>query len=357
MIFRILNIKDHISEIISINNLQIPSHFIENTNVNTYITKPKVYQIGLLFSFLTGLVIGKIWLYFNDSYIGKIFINNVNIYILKYFSRKILDISLFGKLFIFLLCIFIVIDIYQNYYCNSVFVHNSFESNLGKILLNKVENKTNYVIDTSNSVIIVKNPIINVPVEATPTIFVRVVIAALSTAAGLKSGIKLAKIIPSIGGIASMVLGTIIASQTINDTANKILNYSLSYSISETKNSFISVDYSQFINENVNISKNNEIYSEYPYNLIPDLNMYINIEIWFLIILINVLLTAYLLEKKIDINKFIKNDRFRKILNYMYNRYISIWSVSRNFIIIWCILMLLLCIFMSKLILFILLSS
>ena len=84
--------------------------------------------------------------------------------------------------------------------------------------------------------------------------------------------------------------------------------------------------------------------------------MYINIEIWFIIILINVLLTAYLLEKKIDINKFITNDRMRKILNYMYNRYISVWSVSRNLIIIWCILMFILCIFMSKLILYIVLS-
>jgi len=84
--------------------------------------------------------------------------------------------------------------------------------------------------------------------------------------------------------------------------------------------------------------------------------MYINIEIWFLIILINVLLTAYLLEKNIDINKYIKNDKLRKLLNYMYNRYISVWSVSKNLIIIWCILMLLICIFMIKLILFILLS-
>jgi len=88
--------------------------------------------------------------------------------------------------------------------------------------------------------------------------------------------------------------------------------------------------------------------------------MYINIEIFFLIIIINILLTAYLLEKKIDINnfKFIKNDRLKKLLNYMYNRYISVWSFSRNrnIIIIWCILMLILCIFMSKLILFIVLS-
>jgi hypothetical protein len=147
-----------------------------------------------------------------------------------------------------------------------------------------------------------------------------------------------------------MVVGTTLSVPFISLTANKFLNTSSE----EIQQSFIPMKFSQFIN--LNNSKNNDKFSEYPYNLIPDLDMYINIEIWFLIILINVLLTAYLLETKIDINKFIQNDRMRKILNYMYNRYISVWSVSRNFIIIWCILMFILCIFMSKLILYIVLS-
>jgi len=116
-----------------------------------------------------------------------------------------------------------------------------------------------------------------------------------------------------------------------------------------TVNIYIPVNLYHFFNEN-------ETFSEYPYNLIPDLNMYVNIEIWFLIILINVLITPYLLEKKIDIKNYIKNDRLIKFLNYMYNKYISVWSVSRNIIIIWCILMLLLCIFMSKVILYLVLS-
>jgi hypothetical protein len=117
----------------------------------------------------------------------------------------------------------------------------------------------------------------------------------LQTAAAMKAGLELAKNVPSIGAKAAVVVGTSIAAQTVNITANKILKTT---SFSEIKNSFIPVEMSQFINEIVNNSKMNEKYSEYPYNLIPDLNMYINIEIWFLIILINVLLTAYLLEKK-----------------------------------------------------------
>jgi hypothetical protein len=215
------------------------------------------------------------------------------------------------------------------------------------------ENNKNSIVDASHSVVNVQNPIANVSV---PVEVAQAASTAFSTAAGMKIGLELAKNIPNIGAKAALVVGTSIAAQAINITANKILKSSSS-SDSETKNSFIPIDMAHFINENINNNKNYDKYSEYPYSLIPDLNLYVNIEIWFLIILINVLVTAYLLEKKIDINLFIKNDRLRKLLNYMYNRYISVWSISKNLIIIWCILMLIICIFMSKLILFILLSQ
>lgn len=119
-----LNFKDSISEVIFISNLQFSSHYMENTNIITYISIPKIYKIGLFNSFLIGLVIGKLWLYFNKSHIGKLFINNVNIYIYKYISKRILNISLFWKLFLFLLCVFIVIDIYQFNYYNSFISFN-----------------------------------------------------------------------------------------------------------------------------------------------------------------------------------------------------------------------------------------
>ena len=210
------------------------------------------------------------------------------------------------------------------------------------------ENKDKSLVDASKSTVNITNPIANVsvPVEAA-----KVASTAFSTAAGLKVGLELAKSVPSVGAKAAVTLGTAAAAQAINITSTKIMA-----SYSDTAKKFIPVNTSQFINEIGNNRNINDKFSEYPYNLIPDLNMYINIEIWFLVILTNVLLTAYLLDKKIDINKFITNDRFRELLTYLYNRYISIWSVSRNLIIIWCILMLFLCIFMSKLILFIVLS-
>jgi hypothetical protein len=119
-----LNIKNPISDIISISNLQISSHFTENINI--YIPKPKIYKINIFYSFLIGLILGKLWLFTNKNkfFIGKLFIDNVNIYILKYINIRILKISLFWKLFLFLFCIFILIDIYQIYYYNNFISFN-----------------------------------------------------------------------------------------------------------------------------------------------------------------------------------------------------------------------------------------
>jgi hypothetical protein len=342
-----LNIKDHISEFIYISNVQCSDYFLDQTNFPYYINYNKGYNVGFWYSFLIGLVLGKIWLYINNSSIGKLIINNINIYIFKYISRRILNIPLFWKLFIFLFCLFLIIDIYHNFYYKGVI---SWDWKNFNVIFNMVENQTNAVVDVdaSNSVINVQTPVANVivPVET-----FQVASTAVSTALGMKAGLELAKNVPGIGAKAAVVVGTAVAAQAINITSNKIITSS-----SETKNSFLSVDMSNFVDDIFMNSKNNDKFSEYPYNLIPDLNMYINLEIWFIFILINVLLTAFLLEKKIDINKYIKNDKWKNLLNYIYNRYISVWSVSRNIIIIWCILMLILCIFMSKLILFIVLS-
>jgi hypothetical protein len=348
MTLKLLNIKFYIAETVSIYKLQFSPeecNLIDNKNIITYISNLNLYNIGLLNSFLFGLIIGKIWLYFNKLYIGKLFLNNVNIYIIKYISKRILNISLFWKLFIFLFCLFILIDIYQIYNYNGVI---NFDLNLNDTILNMSESKNNPIIDASKSTINVNNPVANVsiPIEA-----VKIATTSISTAAGMKAGLELSKNVPGIGAKAAVVTGTAIVAQAINITANKILK-----STSNTKNNFIPININHFINENVNDSKIDEKYSDYPFNLIPDLNMYINIEIWFLIILSNVLLTTYLLDKKIDINEFITNEKMRKLLNFMYNRYISVWSISKNLIIIWCILMLFVCIFMSKLILTILLS-
>jgi len=206
-----LNMKDHILEIIYNNNLQFSSNFRENTNNLTYVPL-KLYKIGLLNSFLIGLIIGKLFIFFNII-VGKFFINYVNIYILKYISRRILNISLFWKFFLLLLFIYIIIDIYQIYYNSYI----SFDWNL---ILNIYEDNNKSIVDASNSVINVQNPVTNVsiPVEAA-----QVVATSFSTAAGLKAGLELAKNVPNIGAKAALIVGTSIAAQAINITTNKIL--------------------------------------------------------------------------------------------------------------------------------------
>ena len=227
-------------------------------------------------------------MYFKNYSIGKIFIKNINIYTIKYINRRILNLSLFWKLFLFLLFLFLIIDIYQIYLYNNII---NCDYNLFKIVINMAENKTKSIEDAINSLVNLQNTIANVTVSKES---VQVTTTVFYTVAGMKAGLELAKNIPEIGVKSAVVLGISIAVQVINFTANKII----SSSDNDNKKSFISVNMSQFFNENLNNSKINDKFSEYPYNLIPDLNIYINIEIWFIIILINVLITAYLMEKK-----------------------------------------------------------
>jgi hypothetical protein len=136
------------------------------------------------------------------------------------------------------------------------------------------ENNTNPVVDASNSVVNVKNPIANISV---PLETAQVASTAFSTAAGMRAGLELAKNIPGIGTKAAVIVGTSIAAQAVNLVANKILKSSSSLGIKKDFMPLYFNSVSQFINVNKNID--NEKYSEYPYNLIPDLDTFINIEI------------------------------------------------------------------------------
>lgn len=183
----------------------------------------------------------------------------------------------------------------------------------------------------------------------------------------MKAGFDLANIVKVSELLLKLVIGTALAFKAIIITANKVIKAAPYFSEKPflyANKSFISSIPILFTlqtppSDDLSANKINDKFSEYPYNLIPDLDMYINIEIWFIVILINVLITAYIIEKfkgmpKLD---WIKNERMKKILNFMYKRYISTWSVSKNIIIIWCILMLLVCIAMSKFILFTVINS
>lgn len=157
------------------------------------------------------------------------------------------------------------------------------------------EDKGNFVLDVSNSVVSVKTPLtsVNIPVQSA-----QVASTAFATAYGMRAGLVIAKTVPGLGSKAALGIVTVLAAQAINITANKVIKYASSSS-SETNNSLIS-SLPHFINENENTSdyaeanKINDKFSEFPYNLIPHLNKYR--KFFFIIILINVLLTAYLLE-------------------------------------------------------------
>ena len=113
------------------------------------------------------------------------------------------------------MCLFIVINLYLILYCNNL----SFNWNLLKIVLNRIDNNKNSVVDVSYSIVNIKNIKVDlhITVEAEKIVF-----TSLTTATGMKAGLELAKNIPNIGAKIALVIGTSITTQTINITTNRL---------------------------------------------------------------------------------------------------------------------------------------
>lgn len=184
---------------------------------------------------------------------------------------------------------------------------------------------------------------ITVPVES-----VKVVGTAITGAAGVSAGVRLAQQVPSIGGKAIAVVGTAALAQALNLTANTIMS---NQNNNNNRNSFIS---NSFVSNT--LSETNAKYAEYPLNLIPQLDTYVNIEFIFIFILINALLGNYISKSNLHLDNYIKNKNILKFLNVILARYIKMWSISSKILIIWSLIALIICMSTSKLILIIALS-
>ena len=72
----------------------------------------------------------------------------------------------------------------------------------------------------------------------------------------------------------------------------------------------------------------------------------IDVELLFLIIILNIHIVKYL--KQIDYNKYLPNNKFGKYLSIILNRYIYLWNISSNFILVISWIMLFFCVIFFK---------
>ena len=82
-------------------------------------------------------------------------------------------------------------------------------------------------------------------------------------------------------------------------------------------------------------------YPDFPLSLLPAMNELILAQLIFLMVLFNIFIVQQLM--KINYSTYIPNNRFGRMLTFMINRYINMWSKTSQFIIIFAWVMIFIC--------------
>lgn len=135
-------------------------------------------------------------------------------------------------------------------------------------------------------------------------------------------GTPTTKLAVGLGAMATVQLSTAAMSKLFNSSTTK------------GGNNFIS---NIFSNTSVDPSGLNDKFPDFPLNLLPEVNGFINVQLLFLIIIFNMYLVKLLI--KIDYTKhltFLSNSKIGSFILKIINRYVTIWSQSSNYILGLC---------------------
>lgn len=254
---------------------------------------------------------------------------------LKLYYYQLIEMSFLSLFFIFfsiILFILILLNLFDitlifNMEENFLNLENNMDKNDNNLINSPVKNN-NINVNTNVSGKIndgtfnlnTQNLKIKMPTEG-----INNLAAAASSAGGATLAVKIAKQIPGTPvakvAVGLGVMGTVQATTAI---MSKVLNKNNNNNLS---NSFIG---NMFTNSNTN--ELNNLLSEFPFNLLPEMNHLVNIEILFLSILFNIYIVNIL--TKFNYSKYIPKNKLGKILNFLISRYITIWSKSKLIILI-----------------------
>jgi hypothetical protein len=176
-------------------------------------------------------------------------------------------------------------------------------------------------LEIKNNAINVNSPNVNFTISEQT---IQKVTTTLTTATGVTAGVKLAQQVPSLGGKALAVAGTAFFSQALNTGTTKILKSMKDDT--DTKLNLIN-EFNTGTNKNINLD-------DYPLNLLFELDQLINVEIIFMVIILNVFITNILINNSSKIDNYIPKNLFGKVLDFIIQRFIKIWGSSSNFLLI-----------------------
>jgi hypothetical protein len=260
----------------------------------------------IIFSFSLGLFRHEILTLFNKLFT---FLN------IK-FSNKILNFfhvftNTFSILFKYLFYLYIIYEIFSVIY-NYIYIDYNYVLSNFDDLVNLSTNEYNVINNNTTNIYNVDKAIGQVP-------------RAVATYGAYKAGMSVAKNVPNIG-TKGLVIASIGALSAGSVTFGSIIGEELANRVFKDKNKFI-----QFFNNSNNI--NLELF---PYNLLFSMST-INMScISFLLIIINIFIVDYIKNKNLlnYLPDFIKNNKIYSVIEFLYNRYIKLWSISKKPILI-----------------------
>ena len=299
-----------------------------------------IYLFSIFIKLLIGTIVNK---YLNIKFkeILYFFVNNIYFKIL-YFIYLI---------FIFYITLFLLdfIDFSELIYnmdSNNYNKENSETYNKQEISKTKNETSQNNDINLKNEIkdanIILNNPKSEVIITYKQ---IRMVSETITILGGLKLGLKAAKHITSIAGKLSLTIAWAFLNHTFTILIRKGLN---NYDNNDKGLKYI-FDY---------VNSNNLNLSEYPLNLLEDVNVVIYLALVFLFIILNTFFT--LVISKTDIDKYLNpnyNNIIIKFVRFIILRNMKIWENSNKFLFLYSWICLLICLLATKICLSIILQS
>jgi hypothetical protein len=211
--------------------------------------------------------------------------------------------------------------------------------NLSPNLNNSLNNSAVNLNSVNNPNLTINSPNLSVSI---PTGALNNIAASLSATGGAVAAVKLALKIPGHPAARSITgAGVFLGVQSTTHAMSHLLN---SNNNSNDSNNYIGSGLSTLFEK----EKVLEQYSEYPLNLLPDINTFINVEILCIILLLYFyifkLVIDYLNKKSFNFT----NKRIEKIVLFIQNRYTTLWSKAQKIYNIILLVLLIHCIIMSK---------
>jgi hypothetical protein len=305
----------------------------------------------------------------NLYFIGFILGSLLHIIINNYLGYKIKSIyfkkdqftSFLIILFIIFMIILIILNLFDitlfniinndNYFNNNSFnmVESSgdstTQSNNTSATSNKLTSSVSGNLEVAEGSVNINNPNIGISI---PKSALNNMVSAGSTYGGVAAGIKIAQ---TFGSTPATKLGLGLATVAVTQASTAVMSNYLNNSNNSNNLNNTSNNYINNLNSD-NSSNNlpNNILNEFPYNNLPHMDLLVNTEILLLSILFNLFIVHNLTQ--VNYLKYIPDNKFGNLLNIIINKYISIWSISNKFILIYTWILLFICVIISKICLY-----